>query len=91
MNKKDLAELIADRIGSSKADGERAVNTVFDTIHNELMSGNEVSVGGFGIFSAKIRAARTARNPRTGEKIQIPEIRVPKFRAALALKKAVRG
>ena len=91
MNKAQLAEKIADRIGASKADGERAMETLIDTITDTLKSGQEVSVAGLGIFSAKMRAARTARNPRTGEPIQVPAMRVPKFRAAKALKDAVKS
>ena len=91
MNKQALAEKIAERIGATKADGERAVEVIIATITSELQAGNEVSLAGLGIFSAKMRAARTARNPRTGEPIQVPAMRVPKFRAAKALKEAVRG
>ncbi len=91
MNKAQLAEKISDRIGCSKADGERAMETVIDAITSTLQTGEEVSVAGLGIFSAKMRAARTARNPRTGEPIQVPAMRVPKFRAAKALKDAVKN
>ncbi len=90
MNKASLAEAIAEKIGTSKADAERAVETVIESIVNTLKSGNEVSIAGLGIFSAKERAARTARNPRTGEPVQVPAMRVPKFRAAKALKDAVK-
>ena len=91
MNKAQLAEKIADRIGASKADGERAMETLIEAVTGSLKQGEEVSVAGLGIFSAKMRAARTARNPRTGEPIQVPAMRVPKFRAAKALKDAVKG
>lgn len=91
MNKQALAEKIAERLDVSKADGERAVQVLIDSITNTLKGGEEVSIAGLGIFSAKMRAARTARNPRTGEPIQVPAMRVPKFRAAKALKEAVRG
>jgi len=90
MNKASLADAIAGKIGVSKADSERAIETVIDSIVSTLKSGNEVSIAGLGIFSAKERAARTARNPRTGEPVQVPAMRVPKFRAAKALKDAVR-
>jgi len=90
MNKASLAEAIAEKIGASKADGERAIETVIDSIVSTLKSGGEVSIAGLGIFSAKQRAARTARNPRTGEAVQVPAMRVPKFRAAKALKDAVK-
>jgi len=91
MNKAELSEKIAEKIGATKADGERAVEMMIDSITSELKMGNEVSIAGLGIFSAKMRAARTARNPRTGAPIQVPAMRVPKFRAAKALKEAVKG
>ena len=74
----------------TKADAERAVETVISCIVDSLKSGTEVSIAGLGIFSAKMRNARTARNPRTGESIEVPAMRVPKFRAAKALKDAVK-
>lgn len=90
MNKAALVEKVHERIGVTKADAERAIDTVIDSITETLKGGDEVSIAGLGIFSAKMRAARTARNPRTGEPIQVPAMRVPKFRAAKALKDAVR-
>lgn len=90
MNKASLVDKVQGVLGGTKADAERAVDTVFDSITSELKSGGEVSVAGFGIFAAKKRAARTARNPRTGEAVQVPAMNVPKFRAAKALKDAVR-
>ena len=91
MNKVLLAESLQEVIGGTKADAERAVEAVFDTIAAELTKGEDVSIAGFGIFSAKMRAARTARNPRTGEPIDVPAMRVPKFKAGKALKESVRG
>jgi DNA-binding protein HU-beta len=61
-----------------------------DSIVNTLKKGEEVSIAGLGIFSVKARAARQARNPRTGETLQVPAMKVPKFRAAKALKEAVK-
>ena len=90
MNKADLCEKIADVLGSTKADAERAMETVIGEITKSLKSGNEVSIAGLGIFSSKMRPARTGRNPRTGETIKIEAMRVPKFRAAKALKDAVK-
>jgi len=90
LNKKSLAEAVSEAIGSSKADAERAIDTVVDTIVDALKKGEEVSIAGLGIFSTKMRKARTARNPRTGETIQVPEMRVAKFRVAKALKDAVK-
>ncbi len=90
MNKADIINKIADEIGTTKADAERAVEVIITTIEKSLKSGEEVSIAGLGIFSAKVRNARTARNPRTGEAIEVPAMRVPKFRPAKALKDAVK-
>lgn len=90
MNKAALADKVHDVLGGTKADAERAVEAIIDGIVDGLKSGDEVSIAGLGIFEAKMRAARTGRNPRTGESIQIPAMRVPKFRAAKALKDAVK-
>jgi DNA-binding protein HU-beta len=63
---------------------------MIDSVTSSLKKGDEVSIAGLGIFSAKMRPARTGRNPRTGESISVPAMRVPKFRAAKALKDAVK-
>ncbi len=89
-NKMDLVEKVASTIGCTKADGERAVESVIMMITDCLKRGEEVSIAGLGIFEAKTRAGRTGRNPRTGESINVPAMRVPKFRAAKALKDAVK-
>ncbi len=90
MNKADLVVKVHEALGGTKVDAEKAVDTIVDSIINELKTGEEVSIAGLGIFSAKMRPARQGRNPRTGESIQIPAMRVAKFRAAKALKDAVR-
>ena len=90
MNKQDIAEKVHGVLGGTKADAERAVECVIDSIVGGLKKGDEVSLAGLGIFATKMRAARTARNPRTGASVQVPSMRVPKFRAAKALKDAVR-
>ena len=90
MNKQDIAEKVHGVLGTTKADAERAVETMIDTIVGSLKKGEEVSVAGLGIFKTKMRAARTARNPRTGAPVQVPSMRVPKFQAAKALKEAVK-
>ncbi len=91
MNKADIIEKVHGVLGGTKADAERAVETAVTSIIDALKAGDEVSIAGLGIFSTKLRPARTGRNPRTGESIQIPEMRVPKFRAAKGLKDAVKG
>jgi len=90
MNKADIISAVHEVIGSTKADAERAVDTVFNTIEKAMKDGDQVSVAGFGIFEAKKRDKREARNPRTGETVTVPAMRVPKFRAAKALKEAVK-
>jgi DNA-binding protein HU-beta len=90
MNKAEIIDKVHDVVGGTRADAERSVETVISSIVGTLKDGNEVSIAGLGIFSAKMRNARQGRNPRTGETIQIPAMRVPKFRAAKALKDAVK-
>ena len=90
MNKAAIIDAVHEKLGGTKADSERAVDVMIDSIVNSLKSGSEVSIAGLGIFSVKKRAARAARNPRTGETVQVPEMNVPKFRAAKALKDAVK-
>jgi DNA-binding protein HU-beta len=90
MNKADIINKVHEELGVTKADAERAVETVLSSIVDTLVAGQEVSIAGLGIFSAKMRKARTARNPRTGESLEVPAMRVPKFRPAKALKDAVK-
>ena len=90
MNKADLANAVHAKLGGTKVQAEEVVEIIIDEIVKTLKSGGEVSVAGLGIFSTKQRAARTARNPRTGASVQVPAMKVPKFRAAKALKDAVK-
>ena len=90
MNKADIVDKVHDVLGGTKADAERAVETMINSIVDSLKAGDEVSIAGLGIFSTKMRPARTGRNPRTGESIEIAAMRVPKFRAAKGLKDAVK-
>lgn len=89
MNKNDLISSVAADSGLSKADATKAVDAVFDSIEKSLKSGNEVRLVGFGTFSVANRKATTGRNPRTGESIQIPASKQPKFKAGKGLKEAV--
>ena len=90
MNKAGIVDKVHEVLGGTKAQSERAVDTMVDCIVDSLKGGDEVSIAGLGIFSTKMRPARQGRNPRTGETIQIQAMRVPKFRAAKALKEAVK-
>jgi len=89
VNKNDLVAAVATETGLSKADASKAVDGVFGAITNTLQSGDEVRLVGFGTFSVAQRAATEGRNPRTGEKIQIPASKQPKFKAGKGLKDAV--
>lgn len=90
MNKASIVDAVHGVLGGTKVQAEQTVDTVINSIIDTLKKGEEVSIAGLGIFSTKLRPARQARNPRTGESVQVPEMKVPKFRAAKALKEAVR-
>jgi DNA-binding protein HU-beta len=90
MNKQALAEAVQAKLGGTRVQAEEVVDVIIDSIVSTLKKGDEVSIAGLGIFSTKERAARQARNPRTGETIAVGAMRVPKFRAAKALKDAVK-
>ena len=90
MNKADIVDKVHAVLGGTKADAERAVECMIESIHAGLKKGDEVSIAGLGIFVTKARPARDGRNPRTGESIRIAATRTPKFRAAKALKDAVK-
>lgn len=81
--------MVAEAADISKAAAGRAVDAVFDGIAGSLKGGDSVTLVGFGTFSVSDRAARSGRNPRTGETIQIKASRMPKFKAGKALKDAV--
>jgi len=89
MNKAELIDAVAADANLSKADAGRAVDAVVDSIKSALGRGQQVAVVGFGTFSVKHRAARSGRNPRTGETISISASNVPGFKAGKALKDAV--
>ncbi len=89
MNKNDLVSVVAEKCGLSKSDSTSAVDGVFDAITDALRGGGEVRLVGFGTFSVSQRRASEGRNPRTGEKIQIPASKQPKFKAGKGLKDAV--
>ena len=91
MNKTDLVTHIADTAGISKGDAGKAVDAVFDAITAALKNGEDVTLVGFGSFSVATRAARTGRNPRTGEEIKIAASKAPTFKAGKGLKEAVNG
>ena len=89
MNKNDLVAAVASGTGLSKADSANSVDSVIDSITTALKGGQEVRLVGFGTFSVAQRRASQGRNPRTGERINIPASKQPKFKAGKALKAAV--
>ncbi|MCE9662270.1 HU family DNA-binding protein [Halomonas sp. M5N1S17] len=89
MNKSELIEAIAASADIPKAAATRALDAMVDTVTESLKGGETVSLVGFGTFSVKERAARTGRNPQTGEPIQISAAKVPTFKAGKALKDSV--
>lgn len=89
MNKAELISAVAEKSGMAKKDAEKAVNAVFASIEEALVNGDKVQLVGFGTFEVRERAARTGRNPQTGEEIQIAASRVPAFRAGKTLKEAI--
>jgi DNA-binding protein HU-beta len=92
MNKNDLIETFAARIGVSKTEADRILNTFVDIVTETLKKGDEVNIAGFGHFVVTNRSARAGVNPRNpSEKIHVAATRVPKFRAGKNLKEAVRG
>ncbi len=89
MNKAQLIDAVAGAADLSKASAARAVESVFDVITGALREGEQVTVVGFGTFLVRERAARTGRNPQTGESIAIAASRQPAFKPGKALKDAV--
>ena len=89
MNKADLIATVAERAELNRRDAEKAVNAVFECITDSLKAGDKVTLVGFGVFDVKERAERMCKNPRTGEDVLSPAVRVPAFKAGTALKDAV--
>lgn len=89
MNKSDLVDAIAKSADISKASAGRALDAAVESIKKALKKGDTVSLVGFGTFKVGKRAARTGRNPRTGEAIKIKAAKIPKFTAGKGLKDAV--
>ena len=89
MNKTELVNAVAEKAGISKKDADAAVAAVIDSIVEATKAGDKVALVGFGTFAVGKRAARTGRNPRSGETIKIKAAKVPKFRPGKALKDAL--
>lgn len=89
MNKSELVDAIASQADIPKAAAGRALDALIDSVGNALKEGDQVVLVGFGTFMVKERAARTGRNPQTGEPIEIKAAKVPSFKPGKALKDAV--
>ena len=89
MNKGDLVNAVAEQANLSRGDAGKALDAAISSITEALKRGEEVKIVGFGSFVVASRAAGEARNPRTGEKVQVPASKTPKFRAGAGLKDAV--
>jgi DNA-binding protein HU-beta len=90
MNKGELIDMVAEDVGCTKRDAKIIVECVFDSIAKAMEKGEPVRLVGFGTFGIRKRAARTARNPRTGENISVPAMNVPFFKAGKDLKGKVK-
>ena len=89
MNKAELTAAIVKKTGFTKKDAEKALGTVTEVIAEALAAGEKVQVVGFGSFEVRNRPARVARNPRTGEQIEIAASKAPVFKAGKDLKDSV--
>ncbi|HED35071.1 MAG TPA: HU family DNA-binding protein [Gammaproteobacteria bacterium] len=89
MNKSELIQAIAEQTSLSKADAKNALNATLTSIQNTLARGESVVLTGFGNFEVRQRAARTGRNPKTGEAVAIKASKAPAFKAGKVLKEAV--
>jgi DNA-binding protein HU-beta len=90
VNKAQLIEALAERLGDKKT-ASQAVEGVVDLIVRNVNKGEKVNITGFGVFEKRARAARTARNPRTGESVKVKKTNVPAFRAGTQFKEVVGG
>lgn len=90
MNKDQLLDMLATKSGLTKKQAGDVLDAFIETVTSELSKGGSVALTGFGNFQVSHRAARAGVNPKTGEKLQIPEMDVPKFKAGKSLKDAVR-
>ena len=89
MNKRELVTALAEKTGVSKKDTEQVLNAFFSTVQETLKQNDKVQIPGFGSFEVRERAARTGRNPHTGETIEIAAAKVPAFKPGKVLKDAI--
>ncbi|MDH5442031.1 MAG: HU family DNA-binding protein [Candidatus Nomurabacteria bacterium] len=91
MKKADIIDMVHTELEGTKAQADRVVNMIFDTIGDEMAKGSEVDIAGFGKMIGQHKPARTARNPKTGEPVQVAAKIAPKFKASKTLKDKVAG
>lgn len=91
MNKTDLINQLAERLDGDKKAAQAAVEGFIDLVQREVQKGRNVSISGFGVFEKRARAARTARNPRTGEAVRVKKTTVPAFRPGKYFKDVIAG
>ena len=91
MNKTDLINQLAERLDGDKKAAQAAVEGIIDLVQREVQKGRNVSISGFGVFEKRLRAARTARNPRTGEAVKVKKTTVPAFRPGKYFKDVIAG
>ena len=91
MNKAQLVETLSQRLGEDKKRTAATVDALLDTVYRTVQKGEKVALTGFGVFEKRERAARTARNPATGEKVRVKKTSVPAFRAGQEFKNVVNG
>ncbi len=89
MTKADLIDSATSKAGLPRQNVEEIVNGVFDNMVSAMKNGDKVNISGFGTFSVSLRKARTGRNPKTGEAIQIAASRAAKFKAGKSLKESL--
>ena len=91
MNKSELVDSIAEGAGLSKADAERALNALIESVQGAVAGGDKVTLPGFGSFSVSQRAARTGRNPRTGDTVEVSRKVIPFFKTGKQLRERLNG
>ena len=91
MNRKELIDALAEKTNGTKADADRNIAALLEIISGTLKKGGNIALVGFGTFEVRKRAARTGRNPKTGEELKITASKVPAFTAGATLKAAVNG
>lgn len=92
MTKSDLVQMLSEKLGTlTKKECEVIVETVFRNMRDALQRGEKIEIRGFGSFTVRVRRAKEGRNPKTGEKVSIPEKRIPFFKVGKELREMVNG